>query len=169
MTDQQNVPTSPPAAPPATPPPATTPPATPPPAPPTSTGPSTSMFAGVSQGELLILAGSALILLGDFVFGIFGDYSYSAVVWVAAVLSLILVLTHNRPQMGMDVPAGGYRIGLILLGGLAFLAGIRYLLLDAIYVPGRNLSLTYFLGALVFYVAVGLMSVGAFMVWRRRS
>jgi hypothetical protein len=169
MTDQQNVPTSPPAAPPATPPPATTPPATPPPAPPTSTGPSTSMFAGVSQGELLILAGSALILLGDIVFGIFGDYSYSAVVWVAAVLSLILVLTHNRPQMGMDVPAGGYRIGLILLGGLAFLAGVRYLLLDAIYVPGRNLSLTYFLGALVFYVAVGLMSVGAFMVWRRRS
>jgi hypothetical protein len=168
MTDQQNAPAPPTAAPPAaTPPPAAG--APPPAAPVASTGPSTSLFAGVSQGELMILAGSALILLGDIVFGIFGDYSYSAVVWVAAVLSLILVLTHNRPQLGMDMPAGGYRIALILLGGLAFLAGVRYLLLDAIYVPGRNLSLTYFLGALVFYVAVGLMSFGAFQIWRRRS
>ena len=163
MTDQQNAPAPPPVAPP---PPAA---AAPPPAAPPSTGPSTSLFAGVSQGELLILAGSALILLGDIVFGIFGDYSYSAVVWVAAVLSLILVLTHGRPQLGMTMPEGGYRIALILLGGLAFLAGVRYLLLDAIYVPGRSLALTYLLGALVFYVAVGLMSVGAFMVWRRRS
>jgi len=167
MTDQQNAPTPPPATPPAAPsPPAA---AAPPPATPASTGPSTSLFAGVSQGELLILAGSALILVGDIVFGIFGDYSYSAVVWVAAVLSLILVLTHNRPQLGMEMPQGGYRIALILLGGLAFLAGVRYLLLDAIYVPGRSLALTYFLGALVFYVAVGLMTVGAYMIWRRRA
>jgi hypothetical protein len=117
----------------------------------------------------MILAGSALILVGDIVFGIFGDYSYSAVVWVAAVLSLILVLTHNRPQLGMAMPEGGYRIALILLGGLAFVAGVRYLLLDAIYVPGRSLSATYFLGALVFYIAVGLMSFGAFQIWRRRG
>jgi hypothetical protein len=166
MTDQQNPPPPPSAATPAAPPPAA---AAPQPAAPASTGPSTSLLAGVSQGELMILAGSALILIGDIIFGVFGDYSYSAVVWVAAVLSLILILTHNRPQMALEMPAGGYRIALILLGGLAFLAGVRYLLLDIVYVPGRSLGATYFLGAIVFYVAVGLMSFGAFQIWRRRS
>jgi hypothetical protein len=60
------------------------------------------------------------------------------------VLSLILILTHGRPQLGMEMPEGGYRIALILLGGLAFLAGVRYLLLDAIYVPGRSLAFDLF-------------------------
>lgn len=127
------------------------------------------LLAGITQGEMMILAGSALLVLGDLIFGIFLDYSYSQVVWLAAVVSLILVLVHARPAMGLSVPSGGYRLALVVLGALALFGGIRWLLLDMLYIPGRSLSITYFLGALLFYIGVALMAFGAFQVLRKRS
>lgn len=127
------------------------------------------LLSGLSQGELMILAGSALFLLGDLIFGIFLDYSFAQSVWIAALLSLILVLVHARPSMGLSVPSGGYRLALVLLGAVALLGGVRWLLLDLKIIPGRSLSMTYVLGAVVFYVAVALMAFGAFQVLRKRS
>lgn len=162
MTDPQNAPAASP-PPPAAPPPAAAP-ASAPPAP----SPMSGLLAGLSQGEMMTLAGSALIVLGDLIFGIFLDYSFNQVVWVAAVLSLILVLVHNRPSTGLSVPIGGYRLALILFGALALLGGIRWLLFDLQSISGRNLGLTYVLGALVFYVGVALMAFGAYLTWRKR-
>ena len=168
MTDQQNAPAPPPAAPPGASPPAAA--APPPPAPPATKGPSTSLLAGVSPGELMILAGSALILLGDLVFWVLTSYyNFGTVVWVTAVLSLILVLTHNRPQFAMDVPSGAYRLILIVLGALALVAGVRSLIFDLQFLAGHSIAAMYLLGALVFYVGVGLMAFGAFQLWRRRD
>jgi hypothetical protein len=49
---------------------------------------------------------------------------------------------------------------------LAVLATIRNLILDVLFVPGRNLDITYFLGALALYVGVALMAVGAWRMLR---
>ena len=80
-----------------------------------------------------------------------------------------MILVHARPVGGLSVPAGGYRFGLVVLGLLALVAAIRYLLLDVMFIPGRSLNVMYFLGALVFYVAVLLMAAGAYMIWRRQA
>jgi hypothetical protein len=129
-----------------------------------------NLLAGVSQGEMLMLGGALLYLIGDLVFGLFtGYYIFSTVGWLVAVVVAIMILVHARPMGGLSVPAGGYRFGLIVLGLVVLVAGIRYLLSDLLYIPGRSLNVMYFLGALVFYVAVLLMAAGAYMIWRRQS
>jgi hypothetical protein len=117
---------------------------------------------------MLMLGGALLYLVGDLVFGVFTDYySFSTVGWIVAVVVALMILMHARP-MGLTVPSGGYRFGLVVLGLLVLAAGIRFLLLDVMFIPGKSLNVMYFLGALVFYVAVGLMAVGAFQIWRRQ-
>jgi hypothetical protein len=174
MTDQPNAPA--PAPQPDSPPPAQ-PPAPPPPVAPASAAPAapvapakpsamSNLLAGVSQGEMLMLGGALLYLIGDLVFGLTtGYYVYSSAGWLVVA---IMILVHARPMGGLSVPAGGYRFGLIVLGLVALVAGIRYLISDLIYIPGRNLNVMYFLGALVFYVAVLLMAAGAWQIWRRQ-
>ena len=128
----------------------------------------TGLLAGVSQGEMLMLGGALLYLIGDLVFGVFSDYySFSTVGWIVAVVAAIMILVHARPMAGLSVPQGGYRFGLIVLGFVALIAAIRYLILDVMFIPGKSLNVLYFVGALVFYVAVLLMAAGAWMLLRK--
>jgi len=172
MTDQQAPPPTTPA-----PPPAESPPAAPPPAPPAASAAPASpaapsmmsnLMSSLSLGEQLLLGGSLLMILGDLVFDVFLDYSFADTAWLAAVVTLVLVALHMRPQKGLSVPDGAYRLALIVLGVVAAFSGIRWLLFDLQAFSGR-LSATFLLGALAFYVAVALMAVGAFQVWRRSA
>jgi hypothetical protein len=126
------------------------------------------MLASMSRAELFIAGGAALILLTDIVFVVFGAYGSTNIVWATAAVALILILTHNRiGAMGLSDPT--YRALLLVAGGVALLAGIRDLLYDIQYFPGRSVDITYFLGALGLYVGVALMAFGAWLLWSRRA
>jgi hypothetical protein len=125
-----------------------------------------NFLTGVSVGERMLLIGAVLLVLGDLVFDIFLDYSFSDTAWLAAVVAAILILVHMRPMNGLSVPAGGYRLALIILGVIAFLSGVRWLLFD-LQAFGGSISVSYLVGALVFYAGVILMGIGAFQVFRK--
>ena len=127
-----------------------------------------NFLSGLSFGERMLLVGSVLLVLGDLIFDVFLDYSFSDTAWLAAVVALVLILVHMRPMNGLSVPAGGYRLALIVLGVVAFLSGVRWLLFDLQLFSG-GMSVSYLVGALVFYAGVILMGVGAFQVWRKPS
>jgi hypothetical protein len=116
----------------------------------------------------MLLIGSALLVFGDLLFDVFLDYSFSDTAWMAAVITAVVILVQMRPSMGMTVPSGAYRLGLIALGVVAALSGLRWLLFDVQALDGR-MSVTYLLGALVFYAGVALMGIGAFKVWTQKS
>jgi len=125
-----------------------------------------NFLSGVSFAERMLLVGSLLLVLGDLVFDVFLDYSFSDTAWVAAVVALVLILVHMRPMNGLSVPAGGYRLALIIVGVVAVLSGVRWLLFDLQLFSGGT-SISFLLGALCFYAGVVLMGVGAFQVWRK--
>ncbi len=125
------------------------------------------MLSSMSRAELFMAGGAALILLTDLVFVIFGDYSFSNIVWGSAALALILILTNGR--MGMDWSRSTYQKLLFLVGALAVFAAIRDLLYDVLFIPGRSLSVTYYLGAVGFYIGVALMAFGAWQLWKGRG
>jgi hypothetical protein len=148
--------------------------AAPPPAPPaqaappasaTATAPSAvnSFMASMSQAELMMGGGALVILLADLVFGVFGDYGFSAVIWGSAAVVVIAVAMRRLFKWGFGT---GYETILVVATLLAVLATIRNLILDVLFVPGRNLDITYFLGALTLYVGVALMAVGAWRMLR---
>jgi hypothetical protein len=153
MTDPMNVPTSP-------------PPAAPPPAP--AASPMSGMLSSMSRAELFIAAGAALILVTDLIFTVFGAYGSTNIVWAAAAVALVLILTHSRVS-SMSLSDSTYRALLLVTGFVALLAGIRDLLYDIQYFPGRPVDITYMLGALGLYVGVALMAFGAWQLWSRRA
>ena len=58
---------------------------------------------------------------------------------------------------------------LILAGLVVVLAGVRDLAYDLLFIPGRNLDTTYFLGMVGLYVGVVLTGIGAWIMWRRAA
>jgi hypothetical protein len=52
---------------------------------------------------------------------------------------------------------------------VAVLGGVRDLLYDLRFIPGRSLEVTYYLGMVGLYVGVVLMGLGAWMLWRRAA
>ncbi len=162
MTDQQAAPSAapnPPAA-----------PADPTQSPPTATSQASaqmsSLISRLSFGERMLAVGALLLVLGDLVFDVFLDYSFSDTAWMAGVVALVLILVRARPMNGLSVPEGGYRVALIALGVVAFLSGVRWLLFD-LQGFSAGISVSYMLGALCFYAGVILMGIGAFQVWRK--
>ena len=127
-----------------------------------------SLLARLSFGERMLAVGALLLVLGDIVFDVFLDYSFSDTAWLAGVIALVLVLVHARPTNGLSVPDGAYRLALVILGVVAFLSGVRWLLFD-LQVFSGGMSVSYLLGALCFYAGVILMGIGAFQVWRKAS
>jgi hypothetical protein len=127
-----------------------------------------SLLSRLSLGERLLAVGALLLVLGDIVFDIFLDYSFSDTAWLAGVIALVLILVHVRPTNGLSVPDGAYRLALVILGVVAFLSGVRWLLFDLQVFSGA-MSVSYLLGALCFYAGVILMGIGAFQVFRRAS
>ncbi len=126
------------------------------------------MLSGLSTGEVLMLGGSLLLIVGDLLFTIFLDYDFSQTAWLGAVVAAVLIAVHLRPSGGLSVPTVGYRLALIIIGVVVGLTGVRWLLFDLQIFSGR-IGVTFLLGALAFYVGVALMAVGAFLVWSRRS
>lgn len=125
-----------------------------------------NMFASWSQAELLIAAGGALIVLTDIVFGMFGPYSFSNIIWIAAAVALLSVVLVRFARMTLPFR---YEAVLIMAGIVAVLGGVRDLAYDLQYVTGaRNLEATYFLGMLGLYAGVVLMGIGAWILWRRQ-
>jgi hypothetical protein len=125
------------------------------------------MLASMSRAELFMAAGAALILVTDVIFVVFGAYGSTNIVWASAAVALILILTHNR-MSAISISDGTYRALLLVTGFVALLAGIRDLLYDIQFFPGRSVDITYFLGALGLYVGVALMAFGAWQLWSRR-
>ncbi len=153
--------------PPAAPPPAAPTPVTPPPAAPPPGAPSqmSSMLASYSKAELYVLGGGLLVLLSDLVFDIFGSYSFSHIIWAAALAAMLMVVLGGR------MSSSGRTARLLAIGavGVALYATARNLLLDILFIPGRGLDVTYFLGAVALYVGVAVMAWGAYELWRSRS
>ena len=151
MTDPMNAPTSP-----------------PPPAPAPASSAMSGMFASMSRAEMFMAGGAALILVTDLIFTVFGSYGSTNIVWASAAVALILILTHNRVS-SMSLSDSTYRALLLVTGFVALLAGIRDLLYDVQFFPGRSVDVTYLLGALGLYVGVALMAFGAWQLWSRRA
>lgn len=151
MTDPMNAPTSP-----------------PPPTPAPASSAMSGMFASMSRAEMFMAGGAALILVTDLIFTVFGSYGSTNIVWASAAVAVILILTHNR-MSSMSLSDSTYRALLVVTGLVALLAGIRDLLYDVQYFPGRSVDVTYLLGALGLYVGVALMAFGAWQLWSRRA
>jgi hypothetical protein len=124
-----------------------------------------SMLASYSRGELYVLGGGLLVLVSDLVFDIFGAYSFSHIIWAAAAAAILMVVLAGR----MSASARTARLLAIGAVGVALYATARNLLLDILFIPGRSLDVTYFLGALALYVGVAVMAWGAYELWRSRS
>jgi hypothetical protein len=166
MTDPSNQ-----SVPPAPPGPESTHAATPPPSPAASTVPATpaapsamsTFVSSMTQAELMVGGGALIILLADLIFGIFGDYSFSSVIWGAAAVAVLVIALRRLLNRGFGT---AYETILLVATALVVLATIRNLILDVLFVPGRNLDITYFLGALALYVGVALMAIGAWRMLR---
>jgi hypothetical protein len=166
MSDPQNSPGMAP-PPPAAPPP---PPAAPPPAPAASARPAMpSIFASMSQGELFIAGGAALVLLTDLIFVIFGPYTFSNVIWAAAAVALVVVLGRGQMAASMGGSETRYPTLLSLLALTAFVVVIRELVEDLIVLSRAlgGLSVSFLLGMVGLYVGVALMAFGAWQLWKR--
>jgi hypothetical protein len=124
------------------------------------------MMARFSQAELFMGGGALIVLLSDLIFAVFGDYSFSAVIWGASAAVLVLILL--RHWLKGEAP-GSYRFLLIALVAVAVLSTVRNLLLDGLFIPGRSLGATYYLGALGLYVGILIMAVGAFRAFQARD
>ena len=121
-------------------------------------------MSSMSQTDMLIAAGAALLVLTD-LYAIFFAYGVSNVVWVAAAASLVIVLMHAR--MPASVMAN-YRPILILLGTIVVLLGLRAVLVDLVFIatPPAGLSVARLLGMVGYYVGVVLMGFGAWRLWK---
>jgi hypothetical protein len=126
------------------------------------------MIASMSQAELFIAGGAALILLTDLVFVIFGTYGFSNVIWAAAAGALIAVFAHNRMPVSL---AANYEWLLVGLAAVAVLLGIRELVIDVKFIatPAAVLSVTRLLGMVGLYVGVAALAWGAWTIWKGRS
>jgi hypothetical protein len=136
------------------------------PVPPATTAAS-SMFATFSRAELLLGAGGLLIVATDIVFGMFGPYSFSNVIWVAAAVGVLAIVLVRFARMALPF---GYESVLVIAGLVAVISGVRDFVYDVLYLsrPG-NTSVGYVLGMVALYVGIGLMGAGAWLLWRRRA
>ena len=126
-----------------------------------------AFMARMSRAELFIGGGALLVVLTDLVFVIFGPYTFSNVIWAAAAVSLVLVLTHGRVAM-MGWASSNYHT-LLSLGALtAVLVAVRELIRD-VRVLSSGPSVMFLLGMVGLYVGVALMAFGAFQLWSRRT
>jgi hypothetical protein len=146
---------------------AAAPPVTPTPTPAANTAMS-GMLASMTQAELLIAAGSLIILAVDLVFGVLGDYGFSNIIWAAAAASLILILANGRARR-MSFSRPTYEGMLLVLAALALAMGVRELIADVVFIPGRNLSATFWLGFVGLYAGIAIMAFGAWRLWSART
>ena len=150
----------------------TTPP--PPSAPaPASTAPAApsplgAMLAGLSQAELMIAAGAALIMITAVMFTIFSGYGVSDLTLVAATFALIAVLWRRRLPAGV---ASNHTLLLFAIAALLVVVAARNLLGDLVYIatPPAGLTIPRLIGMLGYYIGVVLVALGAFQLWSRRA
>jgi hypothetical protein len=131
--------------------------------------PGSALVKSLSRAELFIAGGAALILLADLVFVIImRAYGGSTITWIAAAVSLILILSNGRVGE-LTLSSATYKTALLVLGALALLGGFRDLIYDIVILPGRTVDVSYLLGALGLYVGVALMAFGAWQLWKGRA
>ena len=150
----------------------TPPPAAPPPAapPPPARSPMSSMMASMSQSELLVVAGAALLVLGDLVFGVLlRDFYAGDLIWIGAALALLAFWLHRRGSWGLPMR---FDTTLMVLGAIVGLIGARDLIIELYFVL-RNLddlpSATYLLGLVAWAIGIVAMAVGAWQLYRGRG
>ncbi|MEP7158129.1 MAG: hypothetical protein ABI797_01760 [Chloroflexota bacterium] len=142
-----------------------------PPAPPAAPAPATQMkmpgfLASLGRAELFMAAGAALIVAVDLLFVVFGPYGFSNVAWAGAVLALMIIFLSGRM---LSFSAATHRSLLLMLGAFAVLIGIRELLSDLQFLSGASVAVTYYLGAIGFYVGTAIMAFGAWQLWGRKA
>ncbi len=147
--------------------PANQPMAAPPPAPtPAAPSPMSSMMATYGQNALLVALGALIVLATDLLFVIFGDYSFSSVIWAASAATLAVIVLRSYLPAGL---AANYQTIVFGAVGLALLVAIRDLVLDIKFLPGRSVDVTFFLGMLGLYAGVAIMAFGAWRMWKAAS
>jgi hypothetical protein len=162
--------TTPPATPP--PPPATPPPAAPPPsAPPPSPGapsPVSTFMASLSQAEMFILGGAALLFLVDLILGVLLDARYIGdVIWLLAAITLVVAFIQRRsPRL---LPAS-YETILLILGALVAVSAVREIVVDLLFFlrPPAGASIAFVLRLVGLVVGAGAMGWGAWLLARSR-
>jgi hypothetical protein len=127
-----------------------------------------TMLAGLSQGELAILAGSAAITALDVILWVVSGYSFSHVIVAGAATAVALILLRSRLPAAL---AGSYQMLVLLIALVVVLMGVRNLALDLLSLgraSGFGLQPMYLLGMLV--VAGGSVAIayGALLLWRGR-
>ncbi|HUG47468.1 MAG TPA: hypothetical protein VMP67_03545 [Candidatus Limnocylindria bacterium] len=154
-----------PAGPPPGPPPAVPPSAPSAAAPPRAASPLDSLVASMGMAQLLVVGGSALLVLIDLVFGlILREYSLAYVIWGAAAL---ILLAYFAGRSGRAMPFR-YESVLIGLGLVVAVVGAREIagsLLSILRSAGAwdAPELLAFAGYVVGIVAVGW---GTWQLWR---
>ena len=115
----------------------------PPPAPPTTTassGPAMpGMLASLSQPELFVAAGAALLVLTALLFTVIAGYGISDLVLVAATFALVAVLRHRQLPL---VIASNYKAMLFAVGALLVVVALRNVLNDVVYIATPPAGIT---------------------------
>jgi hypothetical protein len=133
------------------------------PAPPAAPNAMDSMVAAYGQNALIVALGALIVLATDLVFVVFGDYSFSSVTWAASAVALVAVLLRRYLPA---VLAENYAAVVFVAAGVAVLMSIRDFVVDIVFIPGRSLDVTFFLGMVGLYVGVIVMAFGAWRMMR---
>ena len=142
----------------------TNPPPMAPAPPPTTTLSTPSFMASMSQTDMLIAGGAALLVLTD-LYSIFVAYGVSSIAWAAAAASLVLILLRDRMPASV---MSNYRPILVLLSTIVVLIALRQVLIDVKFIatPPAGLSVERLIGMVGYYAGVGLMGFGAWRLWK---
>ena len=134
-----------------------------------STSPWTTLMASLTTAEKLILGGAVVIVLVDLIFAIIiQQYSFSILLWVAAVGGLAVAFARRRIPRVLPAP---YERLLLVVGGLAVVVGAREIVFDLFRIlrPPLGASPAYILGFIGLVVGVAAMGYGAWLIWRDSS
>lgn len=117
----------------------------------------------MSQAELFMAGGAALVVLTDLIFVILGPYAFSNVILASAMAVLVLVLVRRRLSIGSF---DWLLIGIVTIGSLM---AVRELFSDLVFlVRLSSPDIGILLGMVGLYVGVGLMAFGAWQLYQRR-
>ena len=127
-----------------------------------------TMLAGLSQAELMIAAGAALIVITAVLFTVVSGYGVSDLTLVSATFALVAVLWHRRLPAAVS---SNYAFLLFAVGALLAVVAVRNLLGDLVYIatPPAGITVPRLIGMLGYYIGVGLVAFGGWQLWSRRA
>jgi hypothetical protein len=135
--------------------------------PPAAPNPMSTMLAGLSQAELIMLAGGAAIVVLDILLWFVSGYSFSVIILAGAALAVVLILLRSKLTSGL---ATNYTALLLVIAIVVAFMGARNLILDVLNLgrgSGLGTSAMYLLGMLVVAGGSAAIAFGGWQLWRR--